>query len=250
MHLPVPSTSVAFTVFGVDIMWYALCLTSGIVLGGFLGYKRAKRYGFPEEKYLDLLIYSVPAAVIGARLFYVLFEWDYYSKHLAQIFHFRGGGLAIHGGLIGGLLVGYLFLRKNKISVIRTFDMVAPCLALGQAIGRWGNYFNQEAHGVATDLPWGIWIEAEQQYVHPTFLYESLWCFLLVLFLCLVVTKRQKFDGQVFLLYVILYSIERFFVEGLRTDSLMLGSLRQAQVFSILAVIFCGILYVIGRRKE
>ncbi len=245
LHLPVPKSNVAFTLFGLDVMWYGILLTRGIGAGGVLGYVRAEKYGLkPKDKLLDILIFAVPLSTIAARLYYVIFEWDSYKNNLGEIFNIRGGGLAIHGAIIGALLTVFVCSRVMHFSFRKFCDLMAPGFAAGQAIGRWGNYMNQEAHGTPTDLPWGILIDGE--YVHPTFLYESIWCFLILLFLLFVYEKKwRKNAGQEFLLYGILYSVERFFVEGLRTDSLWIGHFRQAQVISVGCVIVFLILYFV-----
>ncbi|MBE6037355.1 MAG: prolipoprotein diacylglyceryl transferase [Clostridiales bacterium] len=246
MHLPVPYSDTAFTLFGMDVKWYAIMIVTGIILAVILGCKRAPKYGFDTDTILDLMLVVLPCAVIGARAYYVIFEWDRYADNWLEIFNFRGGGLAIHGGLIAAFLAAWLMCRKKGLNIVKGLDMAAPSIALGQAIGRWGNYFNQEAHGGPTDLPWGILIDGE--YVHPTFLYESLWCFLLVVVLILI-ARKQKFDGQIILLYGILYSVERYFVEGLRTDSLWIGPFRQAQVLSVSLIIACTVVYIILEKR-
>ncbi len=248
LHLPVPKSNVAFTLFGLDVMWYGILLTLGIVAGGVLGYVRAEKYGLkPKDKLLDILIFAVPVSTICARLYYVIFEWDSYKNNLGEIFNIRGGGLAIHGAIIGALLTVFVCSRVMKFSFRKFCDLMAPGFAAGQAIGRWGNYMNQEAHGTATDLPWGILIDGE--YVHPTFLYESIWCFLILFFLLFVYEKKwRKNAGQEFLLYGILYSVERFFVEGLRTDSLWIGNFRQAQIISVgCIIVFLALWFVLNK---
>ncbi len=239
--LPVPDR-VAFTIFGIDIMWYGVLITVGMLLAVLIVYLRAPGKGLDRERTIDFALVGIIAGVIGARLYYVVFEWGYYSQHLKEIFAIRDGGLAIHGGLIFG--VGLAFLLGHfrwKQNMLEWLDLIAPVIALAQAIGRWGNYFNSEAHGTPTDLPWAI--EVDGQMVHPTFLYESIWCFLLFLFLIWFDRKgRKKYSGQILVLYLILYSIERFFVEGLRTDSLMIGPLRQAQVISIGTIIVAALI--------
>ena len=224
---------VAFTVFGVDIMWYGLLIGIGMVLAVALAYRRAPKHGLNAERVLDVALWSIPSGVIGARLYYVLFQWDQYKDDLKSILNIRAGGLAIHGGILVGVVLAMILLWKVwKEDVLRYIDLVMPSIALGQAIGRWGNYFNQEAYGRETSLPWGMLVNGK--FVHPTFLYESVWCLLLCLFLIwLADSGRQKFKGQILCLYLMLYSVERFFVESLRTDSLMIGPLRQAQVISI-----------------
>jgi phosphatidylglycerol:prolipoprotein diacylglycerol transferase len=194
------------------------------------------------------MLFCVPAGLVGARLYYVLFNLDDFVGDPMQIFNTRAGGLAIHGALLLGILMALILFKVWNISPLNGLDLAAPGFALAQSIGRWGNYFNQEAHGGPTNLPWAIIVDGES--VHPTFLYESLWCLLLFLLL-ISVDNRRYFEGQTFLLYCILYSLERFFVEGLRTDSLMLfGEFRQAQVLSAAVFVICGIAYIHLRRKE
>lgn len=257
--LPVPDR-VAFTIpkgipliGGLDIMWYGILLTLGIVAGFMVLYKKAPKRGIDKERMLDLVLWSVPAAIIGARLYYCIFEWEYYKDDLSSIFDIRAGGLAIHGGVIGGFGVALICLLIWKIDVLDCFDNAVQGLVLGQAIGRWGNYFNSEAHGGPTDLPWAIYCDGE--FVHPTFLYESLWCVLLFLFLLWFDKNKAKYKGQCICLYSVIYSVERFFVEGLRTDSLWVKiaghSFRQAQIISVVMMV-CGIigLIVISKNKE
>ena len=226
MRAPDP---VAFTLFGMDIMWYGVLIGTGFVLAIILCYKRAPKHGIQSDHILDFAIFLIPASIIGARAYYVLFSWENYAGDLWKILNIRNGGLAIHGGIIAGFIVGLLVCKYHKIDILELADLVFPTVALAQAIGRWGNFFNSEAHGGPTDLPWAVW--ADGQYVHPTFLYESLWCFALFWFL-LWLDKRRAFPGQIACLYGMLYSLERGLVEQLRTDSLMIGSFKQAQVLS------------------
>ena len=246
--LPVPNP-VAWEDFlgidGLDIYWYAIMLTGGIVCGTMLAYMRAPKKGLDPERVLDLVLYCVPVSVVGARAYYVIFSWKDYAGDLMKMLNIRGGGLAIHGALIGGLGMGIYLLRKWKDAPSAWLDLVMPSLALGQAIGRWGNYFNSEAHGGPTDLPWAIW--ADGHLVHPTFLYESIWCLLLCLFL-LRIDTRPGFTYKQTSLYLMLYGVERFFVEGLRTDSLMIGSFRQAQLISAAGILIGAVLYIRGKR--
>lgn len=226
--------AIAFRIFGIPVAWYGIIISIGIFLGIFVAIIRAKRENLYEDVILDLALVAVPAAVIGARLYYVIFKWDYYGQNLSHIIRIREGGLAIHGAIIAGVLAGYIFCRYKNIGFWKLADICAPSIILGQAIGRWGNYFNQEAYGRPTDLPWAI--EVEGVMVHPTFLYESIWNFAVFTFLILY-TKRKKYEGQIFLYYLVLYSVGRFFIEGLRTDSLMIGPLRTAQVISVITII-------------
>ena len=236
---------VAFEIFGVAVRWYGVIMAAGILCGLLYALKESKRVGMDENIILDLVIYAIPAGIIGARLYYVLFNWGYYSKNPWQAFNVRGGGLAIHGTLIAAVITAVIYSRAKKISFWSLADIASPGVILGQAIGRWGNYINQEAHGTPTDLPWGITVDGVK--VHPTFLYESLWNFA-VFAVLLWYRKRKKAEGNVFLLYMVLYSFGRFFVEGLRTDSLMLGNIRAARLVSAAAVA-AGLGYMYYRNK-
>lgn len=244
MRAPDP---VAFTLFGMDIMWYGILIGTGFVLAIILCYKRAPKHGIQSDHILDFAIFLIPASIIGARAYYVIFSWENYVGDFWKILNIRNGGLAIHGGIIVGLIVGLLVCKYHKINFLEMADLVLPTVALAQAIGRWGNFFNSEAHGGPTDLPWAVW--ADGQYVHPTFLYESLWCFALFWFL-LWLDKRRAFPGQIACLYGMLYSLERGLVEQLRTDSLMIGSFKQAQILSFFVFVFCLALYIILRNKR
>ncbi|MFW5677903.1 MAG: prolipoprotein diacylglyceryl transferase [Acetivibrio ethanolgignens] len=244
--MPIPNP-IAFTLFNIDIRWYGILIAAGIILATLLVYKRAPIHGIESEKTLDFILICVPVGVIGARLYYVAFNWEYYAGDIFKIINTREGGLAIHGGLIFGMGAAVLLCLLWKYKPLNVLDLAVPAVALAQAIGRWGNYFNSEAHGGPTDLPWGIIVEGQK--VHPTFLYESIWCFVLFLIL-LYVDNNRSFEGQTALLYGILYSFERFFVEYLRTDSLMLfGVLKQAMVLSAAVFIICIALYVVLSRK-
>ncbi len=240
---------VAFEIFGLSIRWYGILLSSGILVGILLAYYEAKRLGLNPEYILDLSLWCVPAAVIGARLYYVLLEWDYYNGDIMRMINIREGGLAIHGALIAAVLTGYIFTRVKKISFWQTADIVAPSIIIGQAIGRWGNFVNGEAHGGPTNLPWGIMVDGIK--VHPTFLYESLWNLGVFAILLYYRKKKKKVNGEIFLLYGILYSLGRFWIEGLRTDSLMFMGLRAAQMISIATIVVFGcILYIIRHRAK
>lgn len=251
--MPVPNP-VAFTIFHIDIMWYAILISCGIILATILCCLRAPRHGLTSDQILNFVIICVPAGIIGARLYYVLFHWDWYSGDIGAIINLRAGGLAIHGGLIAGLGTAALLCLFWKVRPLNLLDLAAPSLALAQSIGRWGNYFNSEAHGGPTDLPWAI--VADGQSVHPTFLYESIWCFLLFLFLLWIDRTKKTglsagaFEGRIICLYGMLYSVERFFVEALRTDSLMIGPFKQAQVISLVIFAVCAVSYIVLRRRS
>ena len=238
---------VAFSIFGIDVMWYGILMALGMIIGTLLAIKEGKRVGIKEDDILDLAIVAIPSGLIGARLYYVMFNWDYYSQNISQILNFRGGGMAIHGALIGGILAGYLFSRYKKMSFFKLADTVIIGVPLAQAIGRWGNFINQEAHGGPTNLPWGIMVNGEK--VHPTFLYESIWNIGIFIFLW-IFRKKKQYEGEVIVLYTILYSLGRFFIEGLRTDSLMIGPFRMAQVISLVGVIGGIIVHIYLSKKS
>jgi phosphatidylglycerol:prolipoprotein diacylglycerol transferase len=238
---------VAFILFGLSIRWYGILIAGGMLLATVVLYTRAPKHHIDPEKMVDLALIVIPIAVIGSRLYYVLSNWSNYQGDFFKIIDIRAGGLAIHGGLIFGVLTGIVLCKIWDIRPLNLLDLGLPAVALAQSIGRWGNYFNQEAYGVPTTLPWAINIDGVM--VHPTFLYESIWCFLLFLVLVFI-DNRRAFEGQIFLLYGILYSFERFFVEGLRTDSLMIGDFRTAQVVSVIVFVSFSIAYFILKRKE
>ena len=238
---------VAFEIFGISIRWYGILISSGMLLGIFLAYYEAKKQGYNPDDIIDLALWAIPAALIGARLYYVAFQWEYYKGDILKILNTREGGLAIHGGLIAAVIAGYLFTRAKNLPFWKTADIMAPSIALGQAIGRWGNYINGEAHGGATSLPWGIMVDGIR--VHPTFLYESIWNLCLFLFLILY-RRNKKFNGEIFLLYGIIYSAGRFWIEGLRTDSLMFMGMRTAQIISVLIIVLGLLMYFSMRRKS
>ncbi|NBG88512.1 prolipoprotein diacylglyceryl transferase [Isachenkonia alkalipeptolytica] len=238
---------IAFTIFGVDVAWYGIIISFGMILGVVVASIRANRAGLHSDTIVDMSIVAIPLAIIGARVYYFVFTYNPEIHSLLDVFSFRSGGLAIHGGLIGGVLGGYLFTKYKNIYFWKLADIVAPSIILGQAIGRWGNYVNQEAHGGPTDLPWAIEVNGEM--VHPTFLYESLWNIGVFVFL-LVYSKKKKVTGEVFLLYIALYSLGRIFIEGLRTDSLMLGQFRVAQLISVALILAAfGIRHILIRKK-
>lgn len=230
---------VAFTIFGWPVRWYGICLTLGILMGVLVATRLAKERKIDEDQIWTMILWAIPICVICSRLYFVIFNWENYANNLGDIVAIWHGGLAIHGTIIGGIVTVFICCRYYKLDFFQVTDCFAPALVLGQAIGRWGNYFNREAHGTVTDLPWAINVNGEM--VHPTFLYESLWDFGIFILL-MVLFKKRKADGNLILVYLMLYSVGRFFIEGLRTDSLMIGPLRQAQVISI--VLFVGALLV------
>ena len=261
--------SLPFMSSPVSIKWYGIIIAFGFTLAVLFGGRRAYVWKIDVYKMLDILIWGALFGIIGARLYYVFNEWGYYSAHPSEIFAVWHGGLAIYGGLIGGILAGLVVCLVERINIRNLLDLCGMSFLIGQGIGRWGNFANQEAFGTNTDLPWGMFSVKTQAYlqtlvnagetgldptkpVHPTFLYESLWCILSFFVLYWVCRKHRRFSGQIFLMYGILYGFERAIVEGLRTDSLYIGNtnLRISQVFSIILVIVCGILLIIGLIKD
>ena len=238
---------IAFEIFGLEIRWYAIIITFAMLLGVFLVSKQGKKEGFVENDLMDIFLCAFPLAIVGARLYYVLFRYSVYKGDFFSMLNIRQGGLAIHGGLIGAFIGGYFIIRKYGLNMWTTLDLYAPYISLGQSIGRWGNFMNQEAHGGPTNFPWGIMIDGVK--VHPTFLYESILDFMLFLFL-INIRKNKKFDGEMVSIYLIVYSIGRFFIEGLRTDSLMLGSFRIAQTISIMLIIIGFGIWAIRKNKK
>ena len=251
--------AIALQMGSVAIRWYGLLIATGFLLGTTLVHGEAIRRGLDPDKLLNAIIVAAPAALVGARLYYVLLNWDYYAANPGKIAAVWEGGLAIHGGLITGSLATMLYCWRARLSLPVTLDLMAPGVAIGQSIERWGNFFNQEAFGVPTDLAWKLYIDpayrplhlAGYEYFHPTFLYESLWNLLVFSILWFGLRERlQDRPGALMLCYLGLYSFGRFFVEGVRIDSVMLGSFRTAQIVSLLLIVASGLsLVVIGRRK-
>lgn len=238
---------IAFTIFGISVRWYGILISTGMILAAIAMIKRARLYNIDPNRAIDFSLFVIPFGVIGARLYYVIFNWSYYKGDFFKIINIRLGGLAIHGGLIVGILVAVLLCKLWNIRVMSLLDLGMPAVALAQSIGRWGNFLNKEAYGTPTDLPWAILVEGQR--VHPTFLYESIWNLLTFLFL-IWFERRRKFEGQIFLLYAMLYSFARFFIEGLRTDSLMMGEFRVAQVLSLIVFIASVCLLRINTRRN
>lgn len=244
---------IAFQLGSLTVRWYGLLIAVALVIGLCIAVSRADKAGIRRDDVYDFFILMVPSIIVGARLWYVLFEWSYYRFNPREIFMIWHGGLAIHGGIIAAIIAGALFCRARRLLFLKLADVMIPALPLGQAIGRWGNFFNGEAYGKQTTLPWAITVKDPNLgwiHVHPTFLYESLWDLGVFLILLLVIEKKfKKTDGELLFSYFILYSIGRFFIEGLRTDSLMFFGLRTAQLVS-LALIAVGIIGLIWLHKS
>lgn len=245
-----PGPEIPFLQWGsFSIRWYGFLIASAVLIGVTLSQYLARQRRVNPELVSDLAIWMVLGAIPLARLYYVAFQWEEYAQHPDQIIAIWRGGIAIHGAIIGGLIAALIFCRLQRVSFWQMADLVAPSLILGQAIGRWGNFFNSEAFGRPTDLPWKLYIPPNRRppgyesfdYFHPTFLYESLWN-LMVFTILMVLFFRDRSGkirlklGTIFLVYLVAYSCGRFWIEGLRTDSLMLGPLRIAQVISLVEI--------------
>jgi phosphatidylglycerol---prolipoprotein diacylglyceryl transferase len=236
---------IAFQFGPLSLRWYGILMALAMAIGLWLAYRDAKRRGLDPESFLKAAELALLGALVGARLYYVIFNLDYYSQFPRKILAVWEGGLAIHGGIIGGLLVGGGYAWLRRLPVRKFLDVAAPSIVLGQAIGRWGNYFNEEAFGTPTALPWKLYISpshrpllyAQDDFFHPAFLYESLWDLAVFFLLVWVFRKRlERAPGALFLAYVGLYSAGRFLTEAIRTDPLMMGPLRVAQLVSLLGV--------------
>lgn len=240
-----PVNRIAFKLFHIPVYWYGILIAGSIIISLLLAMRHADRYSLKADDVMDVFIFMIPAMIIFARAYYVVFNWQYYSQDWTMVFNTREGGMAFYGGVIGALLVGIIVLRVKKISVPLFVDFLIVYVPMAQAIGRWGNFFNQEAFGTNTDLPWGMTSSSTVAYllsvpgtdplkpVHPTFFYEFLGN-LIIFAVLLYLRRNRKFNYQVFLSYLLGYGVLRFFVEGIRTDSLMIGttSLRVSQVLS------------------
>ena len=247
---------IAFQLGPIAIRWYALCIVAGLILAVYLSAKEAPRKRIREDDVYDFILYAFPLAILGARLYYVIFSWDQYKDNPLEVFAIWNGGLAIYGGLLAGFLVLVFFTSYRFINSCDFLDIASPSVMIAQSIGRWGNFFNKEAYGAKVDhldfLPAFI---REQMYIdgsyrQPTFLYESLWNllgFVLILFL----RRKPKLlkQGEITLFYLIWYGLGRFFIEGMRTDSLMLAGLRVSQWFSLILVL-TGLGLLVYRRKK
>lgn len=272
--------SVAFTVFGYSVHWYGIIIAFGFTLAVLYGGRMAYKWKMSLDGMTDVLIWGTLFGIVGARLYYVAFEWDYYSVHLSEIPAIWNGGIAIYGGIIGALIGAAIGCKIGKINYLNLLDLGALGLLIGQGIGRWGNFFNQEAFGTNTDTAlFRMWstkirdtLEASADTlaakgidvdpataVHPTFLYESVWCLLSFVILHIIVTKYRKFKGEIFMLYGVLYGAERMVVEGMRTDSLYVGdtTIRVSQLLSLIIVvvalaffIYCMIRYKKGNLPK
>jgi phosphatidylglycerol---prolipoprotein diacylglyceryl transferase len=242
--------AIAFQIGPLVIRWYGILMATSIVVALWLAHRQAKREGLPADDIITAGQWAILAGLLGARLYEVVFNWDYYGQYPQKILAVWEGGLAIHGGLIVGPLVGIWLAWKWGLPILRGLDVTAPSFAIGQAIGRWGNFFNEEAFGAPTDLAWKLYISPPHRppefrqfdFFHPTFLYESLWNLLVFAVLVGWVRPRLgRYPGAVFFAYIGLYSAGRFFIEALRLDSFWVWGLRVAQVAGLVGVIVAGV---------
>lgn len=248
---------VAFNILGLPIRWYGIFIATGMMVGILLANFTCKLKDIDYDELLNIVLVAFPVAIIGARAYYVIFEFGQYKDNLMDIFNIRQGGLAIHGGLIFGTLAALIYTRYKKEKLLGFADVAAPSIIIAQAMGRWGNFFNSEAHGgpvtqefiskFPSFIQKGMLIDGV--YYHPTFLYESIWNFIVGVLLIYLLTKTFK-RGTVFFTYLGLYSLGRFFIEGLRTDSLMLGGIRVAQLISLAGVILWIIFIAMTYKKR
>jgi|SRR5699024_9203987 len=250
---------VAFSLGSLEVRWYGIIIATGIVLAYMVVQKEMVKRGMHPDFLTDLLIWAVPISILSARLYYVLFSWEYYAQHPEKIIQIWEGGIAIHGALIGAFLTTFIYTKVRGVSFWKTADIAAPGILIGQIIGRWGNFMNQEAHGGPvseqfldnTIIP--DWIMNQMTIdgvtYHPTFLYESLWN-VVGLILILVLRRFAIKRGELFLFYLTWYSIGRFFIEGMRTDSLYSGVLRAAQVVSVITIVAAIVFFVFRRYVQ
>lgn len=272
MGIHLKSVGDHITVFGFDVTYYGIIIGLGILAGIFIAAAEAKRTGQNAEDYYDLAIYAVIFSIIGARIYYVVFAWDMYKDDLLSIFNIRQGGLAIYGGVIAAVITVFIFARIKKMSGPLILDTACLGLAAGQMIGRWGNFFNREAFGDYTNGPFAMKLPVDAVrgsditdmmrkhmetsdgisyiQVHPTFLYESVWC-LMVLVLLLIYRRHKKFDGEIFLMYLFGYGLGRVWIEGLRTDQLLLPVIKfpVSQLLAGVLIVVSLILIIYNRRK-
>ena len=251
---------VAFNIFGFNVYYYSLCILLGVIVAYILITREGKKQGLPKEFISDLIFYTLIIGILGARVYYCVFNLDYYLANPSEILKIYNGGLAIHGGVIAGFIFVYFYTKKKNVSFIKILDIVAPAVIIAQSFGRWGNFFNQEAHGGITTyqnlknmhIPEFIinGMHIEGKYYYPTFFFESIWC--LIGFIILMIARKNKNLRKGFQIgfYFIWYGIGRFFIEALRTDSLMFFGLKIAQIVSLIGIIIGIIIIVTNRNKK
>ena len=245
-----------FNLFGKPIYFYGVIIACGMIIAALYCAKKAPQFGLTEDNLYDILIWAIPLCIIGARLYYVAFRWDYYSQNFGEVIAIRNGGLAIYGGIITAIIVGLVWCRVKKIPFYAMVDLASFGLLIGQAIGRWGNFINREAFGGETDVfcRMGLTLPDEATlYVHPTFLYESLWN--IIGFVVLHIWAKRggrKYDGQVFWLYIFWYGLGRAWIEGLRTDSLYIGStdIRVSQLLAAVSALAALVVLIVKAKRH
>ena len=242
----------AFSIFGLNVYWYGIIIAFGLMVAFIYALKESEKLGIAQDDLLNLFIIGLPSAIVGARLYYVIFSFDDYRDNLLEIFNIRGGGIAIYGAIIGAFLAVFLYCRKKRIDLLKILDILAVGFLIGQSIGRWGNFVNGEAFGGNTSALFAMTIikngKTIAQNVHPTFLYESVWNLLGLIFL-LIYKRKQVFKGELFSLYMLWYGLGRFLIEGLRTDSLYIGPFRVSQVLSLILLSLGTYITIAGRKK-
>lgn len=262
---------VAFSIGGFNVYWYGLLIGIGFMLAGTYALLNARKVGVDSDRLIDVVMVGLVCGVIGARLYYVIFDWETFQGDLSKIFDIRQGGLAIYGGILAGMAGGIIMAKIRKVRVRPAMDLAAAGFLIGQGIGRWGNFVNVEAFGSNTNSILGmtgpkvvgyltqvknsgaVWAQNIDPHmpVHPTFLYESVWCLTGFLIIALWLMRRRKYDGQVFLFYTAWYGLGRFFIEGLRTDSLMWGPVRVSQALALVAFVTATALLIwLGQKKK
>mgnify|MGYP004612188141 CR=1 FL=1 len=264
-----PNVGKTISVLGFDIAYYGITIAIAMIVGISIALHEAKRTGQNQDTYLDLLMLTMLTSVLGARIYYVIFEWDYYSAHPLEIFNLRAGGLAIYGGVLASVLTLFIFTKVKKLKFWLMADTAVQGLIIGQIIGRWGNFFNREAFGGYTDSLFAMQLPVAEAkgitqeliehlvtvdgvsyvQVHPTFLYEGTWNLLLFIGICLY-KRHKKFDGEIFAIYLMGYGVGRFIIEGLRTDQLVikaLGGIAASQVLSIMLIILAAAFVIYNR---
>ena len=251
---------VAFSIGSIDIYWYAVIIATGFLLAITFALKKCKTFGVDPDRAIDVVFFAMILGIIGARAYYVAFQWDMYKDNIMEIFNIRGGGLGFYGGIIGGIIGLVIGCKVREQKILPFLDVAGGAVLIGQGIGRWGNFVNSEAFGCNTTLPWGMTSPKIASYiashstesmgavmdpsipVHPTFFYESLWCAIGLIVYC-IVAKRRKFDGEMFLFYLAWNGGGRMIIEGLRTDSLMIGPFRISQLLGAIMLMFAVVAF-------
>lgn len=251
---------VAFNIFGAEVRYYSLFILIGVLLAYYMIVKEAKKFDISSDFIFNMFFWTIILGIVGARLYYVIFNWEYFGSHISEIWQIWEGGLAIHGGILLGLLTIAIYTKKHNVRMARIVDIVVVPLILAQAIGRWGNFFNSEAYGAATTLYHLQAIHIPEFIIHgmkingiyytPTFFYESVWC--LIGFIIMIIARRNKYIkvGQITSIYMMWYGAGRFYIESLRTDSLMFLGFKIAQIVSIIFIIIGVVMFILGMRKS